>query len=515
LAFKKLKYKQLNIMYSAVKSQPTILIIFGGTGDLNLRKLAPALYNLFLDGWLPDQFVIIGTGRTRLTDEQYAERVLGGINEFSRRGKVQNEKWDEFAKHITYQVSDVTDDQAYIEFGKRIEKYNTEWNTQANVIYYLAVSPNFFPVITENISKNKLAVDTQRTRIVIEKPFGHDTESARALNKLLGSIFNECQIYRIDHYLGKETVQNLMAFRFSNSILEPLWNRNYIQHVQISVTEQLGVEERGDYYDHAGAMRDMIQNHLLQLLCLIAMETPINFNADEVRNRKVDVLSAMRKFSPEDVRLSAVRGQYGSGWMEGKQVSAYRDEPKVDPQSNTETFAAIKFFVDNWRWHGVPFYVRTGKRMHESSSIITIQFKDVPHFVFPEAATESWQQNRLIISIQPEMSIRLQLQAKRPGLDMLLNTVDMVFDYKGTYTSQAPEAYETLLLDIMLGDQTLFMRGDQVEAAWELIMPILDNWEKRKSLNFPNYSADSWGPELAEALIARDGFHWFALPLNG
>ncbi len=464
---------------------------------------------------MPDQFSIIGTGRTQLSDEQFRGNLLKDINQFSRSGKAVKEKWDEFEKNIYYQVCDVKDADTYKDFGTRIDKHNAEWQTKANVIYYLAVSPNFFPIIASNISKAKLAVDTEKTRIVIEKPFGHDLESAKELNKLLSGIFDECQIYRIDHYLGKETVQNIMAFRFANSILEPIWNRNYIEHVQISVTEQLGVEERGDYYDGAGALRDMIQNHLLQLLCFIAMETPISFNADEVRNRKVDVLRAMRKFGPEDVRLSAVRGQYGKGWMQGKEVPGYRQEPKVDPDSNTETFAAIKFFVDNWRWSGVPFYMRTGKRMHQTASVISIQFKDVPHLVFPVSATESWQQNRLIISIQPEMSIRLQVQAKRPGLDMVLNTVDMVFDYKGTYSSQAPEAYETLLLDTMLGDQTLFMRGDQVEAAWELLMPILDTWKGKKSLSFPNYSADSWGPEIAEALIARDGFHWFSLPSNG
>jgi len=502
-------------MDSTIKTQPTIFVIFGGTGDLTSRKIAPALYNLFLDGWMPHLFSIIGTGRTQLSDEQFRENLLNDINQFSRSGKAEKAKWDEFAKNVHYQVSDIKDAETYKEFGKRVDKHNEEWNVKANVIYYLAVSPNFFPIIASNISKAKLATDQEKVRIVIEKPFGHDLESAKELNKLLSGIFNECQIYRIDHYLGKETVQNIMAFRFANSILEPIWNRNYIEHVQISVTEKLGVEGRGDYYDGAGALRDMIQNHLLQLLCFVAMETPISFDADEVRNRKVDVLRAMRKFTPEDVRMSAVRGQYSEGWMEGKEVPGYRDEPKVDPNSNTETFAAIKFFVDNWRWHGVPFYMRTGKRMHQSASIITIQFRDVPHLVFPAEATESWQQNRLIISIQPEMSIRLQVQAKRPGLDMVLNTVDMVFDYKGTYSSQAPEAYETLILDTMLGDQTLFMRGDQVEAAWELIMPILDTWQGKKSLNFPNYSADSWGPEIAEALIARDGYHWFSLPIGG
>ena len=498
-----------------IKSQSTIFVIFGGTGDLNARKLAPALYNLFLDGWMPQQFSIIGTGRTKLTDEQFRAKLMDDVNQFSRSGKVAKAKWDVFSKNVFYQASDINDFETYKEFGKKIEAHNADWKTKANVIYYLAVSPNFFPIIAENISKAKLAEDPEKTRIVIEKPFGHDLESAKELNEQLANIFNEKQIYRIDHYLGKETVQNIMAFRFANSIMEPLWNRNYIEHVQISVTEQLGVEERGDYYDGAGAMRDMMQNHLLQLLCLVAMESPVNFSADEVRNRKVDVLRAMRRFGPEDIRTSAVRGQYASGWMQGKQVPGYREEPKVNPESNTETFAAVKFFIDNWRWQGVPFYLRTGKRLHQSASTITIQFKDVPHLVFPAEATESWQQNRLIISIQPEMSIRLQVQAKRPGIDMVLNAVDMVFDYKGTYTQQAPEAYETLLLDTMLGDQTLFMRGDQVEEGWALIMPILNAWIHKKSLTFPNYSADSWGPESAEALIARDGFTWFTQPING
>jgi glucose-6-phosphate 1-dehydrogenase len=501
-------------MNAAIKSQPTVFVIFGGTGDLNARKLAPALYNLYLEGWLPEQFALIGTGRTKLSDEEFQGRMLKDINEFSRTGKVADDKWQGFGPHVRYQAADVQNADTYRDFAKLIKGYEKEWKTPANVIYYLAVAPNFFPIIAENLAKAGLTEDTERTRIVIEKPFGHDLDSAKELNALLGRIFQEKQIYRIDHYLGKETVQNIMAFRFANAIMEPLWNREHIEHVQISVTENLGVGERTGYYDGSGALRDMIQNHLLQLLCIVAMEPPVRFTAEEVRDRKVDVLRAMRRFTPETVREQAVRGQYGAGWLEGQQVPGYREEPGANPQSNTETFAAVKFFVDNWRWQGVPFYLRTGKRLHRSASVITIQFKEVPHFIFPPETAETMRQNRLIISIQPEMSIRLQVQAKRPGVDMMLNTVDMVFDYKGTYQTQAPEAYETLLLDVMMGDQTLFMRADQVEEAWDLVMPILNSWQNRISQNFPNYSADSWGPEDAEALVAKDGYHWFTLPLH-
>ena len=502
----------MNSSKSPVQSQPTIFFIFGGTGDLTSRKLVPALYNLFIDGWMPDKFAIIGLGRTQQSDEQFRNLLLDDINKFSRSGKADTQKWKTFAAYVYFQVSEITEDKTYIEQAQRIKKLEAEWKEEPCVIYYLAVAPRFFTPIAENLAKHKIAANPEKSRVVIEKPFGRDLASGKALNKLLNSIFSEKQIYRIDHYLGKETVQNILAFRFANSILEPLWNRNYIDHVQISVTEQLGVGDRGGYYDEAGALRDMVQNHILQLLCLVAMEPPVSFEADEVRNRKVDVLHAMRKFTSEDLQKNAVRGQYSKGWMEGKEVPGYREETGVNPESNTETFAAIKFFIDNWRWHGVPFYLRTGKRMPQSSSMISIQFKDVPHMIFPTETIEGWQQNRLIISIQPEMSIRLQVQAKRPGLDMILNPVDLIFDYSGTYKGETPEAYETLLLDTMLGDQTLFMRGDQVEAAWDLLMPILSTWAGKKSISFPNYQADSWGPEVAEALIAKDGFHWFTLP---
>jgi len=494
--------------------QSIVFFIFGATGDLASRKLLPALFNLYLDGWMPKQFKVIGLGRTQQSDDDFRKAMLDGVNNYSRRGKADAGKWNAFATNLAFLVSDISEDKTYDDMGQCIKKAGAEWKVEPCIIYYLAVAPRFFAPIAKNLSKHHLADSLTRSRIVIEKPFGNDLESARALNVLLNNIFSETQIYRIDHYLGKETVQNILAFRFANSIFEPIWNRNHIDHVQVSVTERLGVGERGGYYDDAGALRDMVQNHILQLVCLIAMEPPGSFQADEVRNKKVDVLHAIRKFETRDIQKNAVRGQYGRGWVEGTEVPGYREEEDVNAESNTETFAAIKFFVDNWRWHGVPFYLRTGKRMHQTSSVITIQFKDVPHLIFPTEASEGWQQNRLIISIQPEMSIRIQVQGKRPGLDMILNPVDLVFDYSGAYKVESPEAYETLLLDTMLGDQTLFMRGDQVEAAWELLMPILTTWEKKKSLNFPNYPADSWGPEIAEALIAKDGYHWYTLPLT-
>jgi len=501
-------------MKKASKLNPTIFVIFGGTGDLNKRKLAPALYNLFTEGYMPAKFSIIGTGRTAFTDEKYQKELLNSVNEFSRNGKVKKDKWDVFSKNIHYSSIDVKSQETFENLKVEIEKYQADFGEQTQIIFYLAVAPNLFPLIAQCLHKYNLTGNEDNCRIVIEKPFGHDLDSAKELNLLLSGIFTERQIYRIDHYLGKETVQNMMAFRFANALFEPLWNRNYIEHIQISVTEQLGVGDRGGYYEGAGALRDMIQNHLLQLLSIVAMEAPISFNADEIRDRKVEVLRAVRPFKPEEISAHAVRGQYSKGWVEGQEVPGYRTEKGVDAHSNTETFAAVKFFIDNWRWQGIPFYLRTGKRMNQTSSIITIQFKDVPHHIFANNVAETWQQNRLIISIQPEASIRLQVQSKRPGLDMVLNPVDMVFNYKGTYENDSPEAYETLLLDAMTGDQTLFMRGDQVEAAWELVMPIIHLWENKTSLSFPNYPADSWGPEDAEALIAKDGFHWFTLPIK-
>lgn len=498
-------------MESNRKINPTIIVIFGATGDLSWRKLVPAVYNLYLDKWISNQFAVIGVGRSPMSDEEFKKYSLDGVDKFSRSGKSRPEDWAPFAEGLHFQQADYNDDASYQALRECIENLEAKWNGPVNRIFYMSIPPTAVEIISKKLHNNGLTNDKNLSRLVVEKPFGRDLESAKQLNASLLSIFDECQIYRIDHYLGKETVQNILAFRFANALFEPLWNRNYIDHVQITVSEQLGVEDRGGYYDHSGALRDMIQNHLLQLLCYVAMEPPVSFNADEIRNKKVDVLHALRKFKREDVHLSAVRGQYGEGWMQGKHVPGYREEAGVAKNSNTETFAAIKFFIDNWRWQGVPFYLRTGKRMSEQNSVITIQFRPVPHQSFPSQAAENWQPNRLILHIQPQMGIRLTFQAKRPGLKMQLNPVDMLFDYKESYTTGTPEAYETLLLDVMRGDATLFMRADQVEAAWEVLMPIIEKWEANPSVHFPNYAAGSRGPEEAEALIAKDGHTWIAM----
>ncbi|MBN9352131.1 MAG: glucose-6-phosphate dehydrogenase [Chitinophagaceae bacterium] len=491
------------------KLAPAILFIFGGSGDLNYRKLTPALYNLFLDAAMPDQFRIVGIGRSEFTDTDYKKHLKEGIDQFSRK-KADAESWKNFSTHLDYIKMDINEKTHFEKLASVVSEQEKKYGVHPNIVFYMAVAPQLVPVIVKHLSGLAFCHDTKTARIVVEKPFGHDLESAREMNHMLLQYFEEDQIFRIDHYLGKETVQNILALRFANAMFEPIWNRNYIEHIQITASETVGVEARGSYYENAGALRDMIQNHILQLLCMIAMEPPVSFNSNEIRNKKVDVLKAIRRISFDQVQEYAARGQYGPGWVKGKQVPGYRQEKGVDAQSNTETFAAVKFFVDNWRWQGVPFYVRTGKRMRVKSTEITIQLRRAPSYAFPKEAIETWRPNRLAIGISPERDIMLRFQAKRPGQSVVLSPVDMVFNYKNAYNGEEPEAYETLLYDVMDGDATLFMRADQVEAAWEIVMPIINAWQNRKLLDFPNYSPDSWGPEDAEALIARDGHNWIS-----
>lgn len=499
-------------METIIKSQPTIIVIFGATGDLTWRKLIPAFYNLHHDNMLPEKFAVLGVGHRELSNPEFRKKMHNGVDTFSRRGKTKKKEWETFEQVLSYHKGDFTSKSTYDVLGKEIKKLEKEWGAVANHIFYMAVPPIYFETITTMLGATDLASNKQKDRLVIEKPFGYDLASAKQLNDLLHSMYDEHQLYRIDHYLGKETVQNILAFRFANALFEPIWNRNYIEHVQITVSEKIGIENRGNYYELAGALRDMIQNHILQLMCLVAMEPPVSFNAEEVRNRKVDVLNAIRKIKPESVNKYAVRGQYGEGWTHGKKVVGYRHEGSVNPKSTIETYAAIKFYIDNWRWQGVPFYMRTGKRMNEATSMITIQFKNVPHQSFPTEAAGNWQPNRLVLNIQPHMDIRLRFQAKKPGLEMLLRPVDMIFDYNEEYSSGTPEAYETLLLDIMEGDSTLFMRADQVEVSWDVLMPIIKSWKDNAPDNFPNYAAGMQGPEEAEALIAKDGHNWSVPP---
>jgi len=487
---------------------PTIFVIFGGTGDLTWRKLVPALFDLHRDGRMPRRFAIVAFGRSAFSDAKLRQRFFQGVRRFSRKRKTKSGDWKNFAAHITYERGDYGDPAAFSNLKAKCASFERDWKMKACRIFHMATPPELFGVIPKMLADAGLNRDRSRARLVVEKPIGHDLESARKLNGSLQESFHESQIFRIDHYLGKETVQNILAFRFANPLIEPIWNRRYVEYVTITVAETVGVEKRGGYYDKAGALRDMVQNHLMQLLCLVAMEPMNSFDADDIRNRKVDVLRAIRPMTPGAVHANAIRGQYGPGLVDGKKLRGYRREQNVSRHSNTDTFTALKLFVDTWRWQEVPFYLRTGKRLPGEVSQIAVHFRKVPHRSFASEADRDWSPCSLVLSIQPEEGIVFGFPAKYPGPKMLLRPVKMRFSYKESFAVPSPGAYETLLWDVMNRDPMLFMRVDQIEAAWQVLMPVLRVWAGARPRNFPNYAAGTWGPAAADLLMTRDGRSW-------
>jgi glucose-6-phosphate 1-dehydrogenase len=490
------------------KMIPAAFTIFGAKGDLTHRKLIPALYNLFIDNHLPQAFVIFCVDYLNLIETEFKKDLLEGINEFSRSGKAEEKKWNEFASRLFYIQGDFLKTETFIALKQRLDSIDKQNKQRGTRIFYFAVAPRFIEIISDSLNKQKLCHQAKHDRIVVEKPFGTDLQSSRKLNLFLGKRFAESQIYRIDHYLGKETVQNIMAFRFANYVFEPLWNNKYVDHIQISVAEEVGVGKRGGYYDSSGALRDMIQNHLLQLLCIVAMECPPAYKAELIRNAKTKVMQSVRPWTMSEVFKNVVRGQYTAGTINNIPRPAYRNEDQVPSGSTTETFVTAKFFIDNKRWKGVPFFLGTGKSLPKQTSVIVVQFKDSPHKIFKDDIVP----NRLIISIQPELEICLLFESKVPGLQMKLQPVNMDFTYQENYTESLPEAYEALLLDVLEGDATLFMRADQVDAAWKVVMPILDAWKKYPTRLLHFYPAGTWGPAAAKDLVKPYAKQWFQLP---
>ena len=488
---------------------PCTLVIFGASGDLTKRKLVPALYNLRRQRLLPEGFAVVGVARTKSTDEEFRGQMRRDLESYAG-DDFDPGLWDWLESRLHYQTGDLAELEDVRALGRRLAEVQREHETTESALFYLAVGPEFFAPAVHDLEEAGLTQqpgDAFR-RVIVEKPFGRDLASARDLNRDLGAVLSERQIYRIDHYLGKETVQNLLVFRFSNGIFEPIWNRRYVDHVEITVAETLGVEGRGAYYDNAGALRDMVPNHVFQLISLVAMEPPVSFDADAVRDEQSKVLRAIQPMTQEEVLTRAVRGQYGAGIAGGRELPDYRHESRVDALSSTETFVAMKLEIDNWRWKDVPFYLRVGKAMKRRVSEITVAFKRPPFVLFRDTPIEDLTPNELVINVQPEEGIQLRFNAKVPGATMKIGGVDMDFCYADHFGRAPATGYERLLYDAMLGDQTLFQRADMVENGWRVVGPVLDVWEALTARNFPNYAAGSWGPKEASELLERDGRRW-------
>ena len=482
------------------RPDPCLLVIFGASGDLTSKKLMPALYSLAFRRLLPEKFGIVGAARSEETDDAFRERMRQAVADHAR-DPFKEDVWDELAKGMRYVTLDFADERGEDALRDTLTELDAELGTLGNRVYYFAVPPSGIGTLVEEIAKRRGAEGW--LRLIIEKPFGHDLASAKALTKEIQEHFSENEVFRIDHYLGKETVQNMLALRFANGIFEPIWNRQFIDHVQITVAESIGIEGRAGYYEQAGAIRDIFQNHLLQLVAITAMEPPIDFTADSVRNEKVKVLKAIHTPGPRHV----VRGQYGRGFVEGVEVDAYREEDGVAPSSMTDTFVAAKLFVDNWRWADTPFYVRMGKRLARRETTIAIQFKRAPHPPFEDGTAETLRPNVLLIHVQPNEGVSLAIGAKVPGQGMAIRTVHMDFLYGGTFREGLPDAYERLILDAMLGDATLFTRSDEIEEQWALVDAIIAFWQRDRP-SFPNYPAGTWGPAASDELLHRDGRSW-------
>jgi glucose-6-phosphate 1-dehydrogenase len=492
-------------------AEPCIMTIFGASGDLTKRKLIPALYNLALERLLPDKFAVVGVARSALSTEEFRKLIAKEAKELVS-GTVDPAVWARLEQRLHYLNGDYHDSQTYRRLRALLSQVEKDFDSAGDYLYYLATPPDLFCPIAQQLGLAGLAreEDGLWRRLIVEKPFGHDVESARDLNRKLKQVFNESQIYRIDHYLGKETVQNILIFRFANGIFEPIWNRRYVDHVQITVAETLGVEQRGGYYDQTGALRDMVPNHLFQLLSLMAMEPPISFEAGNVRDEQLKVLRALQPIALDEVPRRAVRGQYAESTLDGQKVAAYRSEPHVAANSCTETYVALKLFIDDWRWQDVPFYLRTGKRLPRRISEVAIQFKCAPHVLFRHTPVPCTNPNLLVLRIQPEEGIALRFEAKVPGPRVRLGAVNMDFRYADYFGDQPRTGYERLLYDCILGDATLFWRADMVEQAWSAVAPILDAWKTTPCRDFPNYAAGAWGPKEADTLLEHDGRHWLA-----